>query len=309
MLIAMVTTDDPAGTAIKFAHAVNRTTSHRCRVITTEENRYGAGWPRDLHVPAMRTFDEAADLLERADVLHFHMTADESLLVGPHRVSNLARTRKFVHHHHGEPAFRADPRSFAEREMALRRSALVSTPDLWAMYPEATWMPNCVPIHDVLYLPMAHRNGHNGPATVVGHSPTRRDLKNTVDFLEAAAGVPSVQPLLMENVSNEQCLRMKRRCDLFFDHMQGYYGVSSLEALSQGVPTIAGLDDWNVRCLRDFAGGGELPWIIARDREGLRRALSGGKREESGGRSRAFMERHWTEARIASKLVSFYESL
>lgn len=309
MLIVMVTTDDPAGAASKFAQAVNRTTPHRCRLITTRENRYKAGWARDLHVPSLKTFDEVGDLLSMADVLHFHLTADENLEIGPYRPRDFLKRQKILHHHHGEPDFRANPRKFAGREAALGRRAIVSTPDLWAMYPEATWVPNSVPIHDMLYLPLAHRNGHNGPETVVGHSPTRRELKNTDDFLAVARELPGVRPLMIESVPNDECLRLKRRCDLFFDHMQGYYGISSLEALSQGVPTIAGLDDWNIRCLRDFAGGDELPWIIARDRDQLRRDLLCGKREELGLPSRVFMEKHWTEARIASRLVSFYESL
>jgi hypothetical protein len=273
------------------------------------ENRYRAGWPRDLHIPAMTSFEEIGSLLREADVFHFHMTADENLPVGPYRPRDFLRGKKVVHHHHGEPAFRSNPQAFADRELSRGRRALVSTPDLWRMYPRATWIPNCVPIHEGPYLPLAHRNGHNGGRFVVGHSPTRRDLKNTAEFLGACADLPGVTPLVIENLPHEECLRLKRRCDLFFDHMQGYYGISSLEALAQGVPTIAGLDDWNVRCLRDFAGGEMLPWIVVHGGEELRAALASGRREDLSARSRVFMERHWTEARIASMLASFYESL
>ena len=93
--------------------------------------------------------------------------------------------------------------------------------------------------------------------------------------------------------------------------MQGYFGVSSLEALSQGVPTLAGLDAWNVEQVGYFTGTSELPWVLVRDPAQLREALielsaDVERRTELGRDSRAWMERYWSEAAIADRLSAVY---
>lgn len=314
MKIVMVTTNDPAGTAIQFTRALNRFTPHRCRLITTEL-RYNFYYEKDLHVPWLEDYGELEQVLAEADLFHFHMTADEDLPLGPFRVRDFHRGQPVIHHHHGEPAFRGDPRPFVERERALGRQALVSTPDLLRLHPEARWIPNPVPLDDPDYMPAERPEREE---IWVGHSPTRRELKNTEEFRAVmerlAAADRRLRACVIENTPHRECLRIKSQCDLFFDHMQGYFGVSSLEALSLGVPTVAGLDAWNRRCLREFTGSEELPWIVARNADELERVIRryAGSRElrkEAGKHSRAWMVRCWTPARIASELAGLYEVL
>jgi hypothetical protein len=313
MNIVMITTNDPAGTGIAFAQALNRHTPHRCRLVTTEI-RYNFLYEKDLHVPWLSRFDELERVLAEADAFHFHMAADEHLQLGPYRPRDFG-CKKMVHHHHGEPAFRADPRRFAERELALGRRAIVCTPDLWKSYPEAEWVPNLVPLDDPDYRPRGEYNHRY--EIFVGHSPTRKELKNTAEFREVAARLalrnPRLRLRIIENTPHRECLRLKKGCDVFFDHMQGYYGVSSLEALSQGVPTVAGLDEWNLRCVREFAGE-EPPWVLARTPAELECRIEGlaadlDYREFIGRSSRSWMERCWTEAKVARRLARVYESL
>lgn len=308
MKIVMITTNDPAGVGIQFARAINRYTVHTCRLVTTEV-RYNFMFPKDLHVPWLGSLDELERVLAEADLFHFHMGADEDLPLGPFRARQFLNGHPVVHHHHGEAAFRADPEGFRRRELALGRRAIVSTPDLRRGYPEAAWVPNPVPIDEELYRPTAkHANGH----VRVGHSPTKVDIKNTDDFVEAMAGLP-VEPEIIRDTPHEECLRRKRTCDLFFDHMQGYFGVSSLEALSQGVPTLAGLDAGCERAVREETGATWLPWVVVRTRGELRRtvtrlAAEPEEREALAEVSRDWMERFWHPRRIAEKLAAFYES-
>lgn len=311
----MITTNDPAGTAINFTKAINRYTPHHCRLVTTEI-RYNFMFEKDLHVPWIGDFSELEQILAEAEVFHFHMTADENLSLGPYRPKDFLSGRKVVHHHHGEPPFRADPRFFAERELALGRRAIVSTPDLARMYPEARWIPNLVPLQDPDYRPRGEYNHRH--EIYVGHSPTRKDLKNTAEFREVfgrlALRHSRLRGRVIENTPHRECLRLKKSCDIFFDHMQGYFGVSSLEALSQGVPTIAGLDGWNLERIRSFAERAEVPWVLARDSEELERRIEDlandlALREEIGRASRAWMEACWSEEKIARRLAAFYEMI
>ena len=80
MRIVMMAINDPAGAAIAQANALNRHTGHECRLIT-KELRYNFMFEKDLHEGWLlpEDVDEVAALLERADVFHFHMTADEDV--------------------------------------------------------------------------------------------------------------------------------------------------------------------------------------------------------------------------------------
>lgn len=318
MNVLMIAVNDPAGTGIQFCKAVNRSGRHTCRIVTLE-TRYTHAWEKDLHVPDL---DEAGlaeleQLLKTSDVFHFHMTADEHLRLGPFCPADYLRGKAVVHHEHGHHDFRSDPQRFRDKYRALgRRNLLVSTPDLHAMMPEAQWQPNLVPQDEPLFLPLSRTSAcWQGPLRLA-HSPTRKDLKNTDDLLAVVELLPpgSVALDLIDNVPNAECLARKRACHVLFDHMQGYYGVSSLEGLSQGIPVIAGLDEWNRRHVVEFAGTHELPWVVARNRDELAarlRELAADRAlcRELGAASRLFVERCWSEAKVAGRLMDFWENM
>ena len=311
----MIAINDPAGTAIAFTKAINRYTEHSCRLVT-KAVRYNFMFEKDLHLPwlAQEGWDEVEELLRISDVFHFHMTADESIALGPLRPANYLQGKLIVHHHHGHPDFRANPEKYRRKYKERgRRNLLVSTPDLLKLLPEAKWQPNLVPIQDPLYTPL--ENKPDIPV-VICHSPTRKDLKNTAEFLHATGELKrrsniSIERRLIENTPHRECLRLKRASHILFDHLQGYYGVSSLEGLSQGLCVIAGLDEWNRQHILEFIGARELPWITP-SAQGLWRSmetlvqnpqlLSAQNRQ-----SRRFMEVHWSDERISRQLVQSYQ--
>ena len=269
----MLAVNDPAGTAIAFANALNRQTDHTCRVITLE-SRYTHSWEKDLHIPDLDAIglEEVGDLLRTADVFHFHMTADEHLDFGPFTPADYMRGKLVVHHHHGHPDFRGNPLKYQEKYARLgRNKLLVSTPDLLRLLPQAVWQPNLVPHNDPLLLPMG---GKPDAPVRIAHSPTRKDLKNTDDLLRVLRKLEehkvALELDLIDDVPHRECLRRKRRCHILFDHLQGYYGVSSLEGLSQGT----GRDRRSGRLVRPPCAG-----ILG----GARSAMGNGHAGNSGG--------------------------
>ncbi len=316
MKILMLAVNDPAGTGIQFCRAVNRHSGHSCRIATLE-TRYTHGWEKDLHVPDLNAdgLDELGDLLRQSDILHFHMTCDEHVRFGPYLPAEFLQGKAVVHHHHGHHDFRSDPDSFRAKYRRLGRgNLLVSTPDLRKLLPEAYWMPNLVPIDDPLFRPADVK--FDGVPLRVAHSPTRKDLKNTDDFTAAVDELARkgirLDVDLIDDVPNSECLERKRNCHVLFDHMQGYYGVSSLEGLSQGLAVIAGLDEWNRLNIAEFTGAGELPWVVACNRDELADRLSlleadRGLCAEVGRGSRGFMENHWSDRIVARRLVDFWK--
>lgn len=317
MNIVMITENDPAGMGIAFTHAINRHTDHRCRLVSRQE-RYGINYQKDIHLPHLdddEDFQCLDEILRHADIIHFHILSDETMKLGPLRVKDYIKGKKIIHHHHGHPDFRANPDKYREKYRRLGRRMLVSTPDLHRMAPESTWLPNIVPVDHPWFMP--EKKGRNGHVRIC-QSPTRKDLKNTDDFIHATDSLklrnPHVERIIIELTPYEDCLAKKKSCHIHFDHMQGYYGVSSLESLSQGKPVIAGLDEWNMNYIRGFTGRDDLPWCIARHRDELEKTLENlvadaDLCDDIGRKSRSFMVDSWNEARALDILFQVYSTL
>lgn len=314
MKILMIAINDPAGTAIAFTKAINRYTEHTCRLIT-KEIRYNFMFEKDLHLPWLEEdgLNEVETLLRDSDIFHFHMTADEYLDLGPFRPVEYLKGKTIVHHHHGHPDFRSNPDKYRQQyKERKRRHLLVSTPDLLKLLPEATWQPNLVPINDPFYLPLQEKPED---PLIICQSPTRKDLKNTSEFVRTVNAIQKESKLpvelrLIENTPHIECLRLKRESHILFDHLQGYFGVSSLEGLSQGLCAIAGLDSWNQNHIMAYTGSSNLPWIAVtiNQLEEKIKSLAGDFdfMKEKGIEAREFMESHWNDKRVCASLIELY---
>ncbi len=193
----------------------------------------------------------------------------------------------------------------------------MSTPDLLGLLPEAIWQPNIIPIDDIKYSP---NYMPVSDCIIIGQSVTQKDLKNTTELEDAVAQIQQndsrlkVRLDIIEHTRHHECLNRKNRCHVLFDHMQGYFGVSSLEGLSQGKPVIAGLDDWNIDRIKAFTGADQLPWVIARTEDELCEAINmfldhTSLIEAKGRESRRFMDAHWAEPQVIEPLMASYEKL
>jgi len=316
--IVMITANDPAGMAITFTNAINRYTEHTCRLITSQD-RYGIDFGKDIHLPDIHDddFGEVEDLLKKADIFHFHMLSDEKAHLGPLVIRDYTKGKKILHHHHGHPDYILNVDQFNDKYKRLKRKVIVSTPDLLKIADNATWVPNMVPLNDVDYMP---RYDDSLPQDVIKicQAPTRKFDKHTNEFHEAVddcrrSGL-NVEKVIIERISHKKCLQIKKQCHIVFDHMRGWFGISSLESLSQGKPVIAGLDDWNVKCIQEFTGVVDLPWHIAGDADALSTILlklsnDSSLRKESGQNARVFMEKAWKEQDALKVLQNIYYSL
>ena len=313
MRILMIAINDPAGTAIEFTKAINAYTEHSCRLIT-KEIRYNFMFEKDLHLPWLDEagWTEVEELLRTSDVFHFHMTADEDIELGPFRPRDFMKGKIIVHHHHGHPDFRSNPEKYRQKYKERgRKNLLVSTPDLLKLLPEARWQPNLVPVNDPLYTPLEDKPEE---PVIICHSPTRKDLKNTEEFIQAVKELKRISktPIelrLIENTPHKECLRLKRESHILFDHLQGYYGVSSLEGLSQGLAVVAGLDEWNKRHIRECFCVNDLPWVDCTPQtiaSSLFKLVLEDQWRDHDGRSRRFMAEAWDDRFLAGKLGQSY---
>lgn len=317
MKILMITDNDPAGMGIAFTNAINRYSDHTCRLITTQE-RYGLGFETDIHLPDIEDddFGEIEQLLNDADIIHFHMLRDENSHLGPLVIRDFIKEKIIVHHHHGHPDFLINAEAFREKYRRLKRRVMVSTPDLLNVTENAVWIPNIVPVFDAQFMPRYDDN-LPGERLRICQSPTRKFHKHTREFKTVMNDLEKrydhLETIILEKVPYFRCLAIKRTCHIVFDHMRGWFGIASLESLCHGKPVIAGLDDFNQACIREFTGWETLPWHVARNEEDLRKTLirlieDNDLRLVSGKASRRFMEEAWNERRVLDRLFDFYRT-
>ncbi len=314
----MITDNDPAGMAIAFTNAINRYSDHSCRLISMTE-RYGFNFEKDIHIPDIENDDfyEVEHLLQNADIFHFHMLKDENSHVGSYVIRDFIKGKKIIHHHHGHPDYLINADVYNEKYKKLNRKVIVSTPDLLKVANNSIWVPNLVPLYDVKFQPRYDRF-LPGDVIRICQSPTRKFDKHTKEFNEVMARIGKkykhIEKIIIEKQPYHECLNIKRTCHIIFDHMRGWFGIASLESLCHGKPVIAGLDEWNIKCLKEFTGADKLPWVIAGNKEELEKEiekliLDKDLREQLGRQSRQFMETCWTERHALEILLDVYKDL
>jgi glycosyltransferase involved in cell wall biosynthesis len=320
MNILMIGQNDPAGMMIAFANALNRYTEHTARVISFR-SLYAMDYEFDIELPRINEdFSEIEHLLKSSDVFHFHMLMDENYQIGPLQIKDYLKGKALLHHHHGtydHQTFLALASDYNEKYKKLKRRAIVSTPDLLKLLPVATWQPNLVPLDDTDLQPRFDHQVAPKKLNIV-QAPTRKWHKQTAEFLRACERLkfkyPQIDCKLLENMTYRQCLKAKRNSHICFDHMNGWFGISSLESLAQGVPVIAGLDDWNIQAIQEFTGVADIPWVVARNESELEVELEKLIKDDElrvsiGVRSRNYLESYWTEHHALSVLQRTYQEL
>jgi hypothetical protein len=337
MNILHVTSTDPAGAAINLANAVNRHTPHKARVMATQRIEE-FDFPTDIHW-IFDAGDEIEALLEQADVIHLHkvdtdftieINMPKSGIVRKFRIEDILQRfpgKKVVYHIHGHPYERGNVEENAANYKRLGGMVLASTPDLEEMYKPhysgVQYFPNCVPVNDVLYMPRATDKPIPGADGVgrylVTQSPTHMVLKNCHVIQAAVKTLEKEFPVLYDKIwglPQHFALRRKRNAHVVFDHIEGYYGLSSLEGMSMGKPTIAGLSEYSIEAISNFfkVARETLPWRIAHGQEEIeshiRRLLQDHDyRHAVGQMSRKFMEEVWSDKAIGQRLAALYSSL
>lgn len=259
MQIAMWTPYD-AGIAVSRLHtAINRTTPHSSVLFKGTPGPYGA--PGQYH--PSRDAKPVATARRDADVLHLHV----------HMQHPSFRTRRIVLHHHGS-ALRANAKTLVNRARMSKMLQLVSTLELLQYGKQLHWLPNPMPVARYRRLRAQSFEQSRPQVLRVAHSPSRRQFKGTDSFLKVcdvlrSRGIP-IEPVLIENKSHGDALRMKAECDVCFDSFWLGIQCSGLEAASMGMPVIAG-DPHVADRYREIVG--HVPYTYAESEQQLAEQL------------------------------------
>jgi hypothetical protein len=298
--IASCTTYDPGLVGFRFHTALNATTPHSSVFLRRGlDNPFQA--PRQYDVDHDQ--DHTRRLLEEADVVHCHLdySVPDSLQVRP---------RALVIHHHGT-MFRKMALYFAAIDHMRADLRLVSNFELLSYGMGLHWLPNPVPVARLRRL----RAEVYQPSDTfrISHSPSKRDLKGTAEFLAACEALQAkglaVEPVLIEAVPLAESLRLKATCDAAFDSFWLGLQCSGLEAGAMGLPVIAG--DPLVRD-RYQEHVGAVPYLYANDAGELtttieRLVLDRAWAASEGARIGSYVETWHDEAAVALRYLDLLD--
>ena len=318
-LIVQISRTNCAGAIWRIHDAINKYTPHTCRTITTSNRTNGRKFPQDVNI-----YDSVSvsALLKRADVIHFHNMVDhEAPEMRPY--ADLLRNKKKVLQYHTEPKLlqRNYKRDVVNRDDI---KTLVIAQKHVRFYPRSTKVPNLVDINDPVLTP-SNRKWEGGPLKVI-YTPS--DLNSYPDYSGTCCGKGYsdvmavlrrlekegiIEATVITNQTWEELMPIKRQHDICIDEcVTGGYHLCSLESLSQGLVTIAWLDDSTRKAINDISGNQEeLPWINTRQAElydRIKNLASTGadniariKR-----RGRQWMERYWDPKKLVEKFLEAY---
>lgn len=230
----------------------------------------------------LRQWDGEADtrtveaLAATADVIHVHMsyrTLFERLRYVPQPWQRVVIT------YHGSHDPEAPPNrvwTYLDIDAQLGAVRLGARPYHLRYQIADHWLPIPMPVRDYQRLAReADRPARAGRPFRVAHSPTRRSIKGTEDFLAACRYLTEhegirIEPVLLEDLDHGDALRAKAASDAVFDSFWLGLQGSGLEGAAMGLPVLAGDPEAQGDLTRL---GIPVPWTVANDRAGLRDQL------------------------------------
>lgn len=261
-------------------------------------------YPCDLMMSASR--EELAPLFDSADVIHYHERWRSSQLFKLHPWAwDALRKKPSVIQFH-------TPREKHLEEGLCEPSLLKLVVAQYhvRLYPECRPVPNAVPIDDPMHRPLGVENDPPRIVFTPGYC-NRRGWRSKGCGSTLAVLKRGFDYRFVTSVPWAEAMAAKRDCDIAIDEVvTGSYHLCSLEALSLGLATIAGLDELTIDALEKVTGTRQHPWIVARPntlyRELKRLVADPGYRREKRRESRAWMERYWSPQAIVAHFEAAY---
>lgn len=272
--VLQVTAYDPGSSVYRYHSAANAVPG-----VVSAFVRYGHSNPHcDLRQWDVDTDAATVELLYlTADVVHSHM--DYYVLRNILRQGTRpGLMQSLTYHGSVDPANPAGSIRVNEAGNDDRMDAVVfGARPYHHRFKVKHWLPIPMPVADYQAVRKDEAPGpRKGRKFRVAHSPTRRSIKGTAEFLRACEYLTmhqgiEVEPVLIEGLEHGAALRLKASCDAVFDSfwlgMQG----SGLEGGAMGMPVLAGDPEAQADLLKL---GIEVPWTIANDEQGIRDQLA-----------------------------------
>lgn len=252
MRVLIVQDREIAGQGGLIMEALNRYTVHAARMITYEDDYLGFSH-KDLVLAdegGSGAIHEASVLADAADFFH--------TIRRPRLNDYLGWGRRMQHDNALVQYMGSDVRANPTELTGWhgRTGILGLSAWDWTML-EHAWMPYHVPLMldvDAMGEGKVYRGLDSGPFRVC-HPATQRSFKKTELFLRAVddanvrlteiGTAHGIEAVLIEGMSNADCLTLKRSCHATFDQLSvGIHGLSAVESMTMGHAVLGGISAW-----------------------------------------------------------------
>ncbi|RPI21087.1 MAG: hypothetical protein EHM61_25610 [Acidobacteria bacterium] len=268
--VVHVATTNCAGALWNLHQILVRYSPVQSRVVTASEVTSGRLFPKDV---LLSDTDQVAQLLEEADLVHFHNWIDAQ---SPEMASfrTILERKPAVLQFHSEPGLLQ--RQFPGRDPRTRTDllTLVVAQKHVRFYPRAVPVPNAIDIHHPLLQPGTQVP--RSPIRIVytptdtksysdySHTCRGKGYQQTVQILRELEKQGWIEATVRTGVPWEDVMTLRRESDVLIDEcVTGGYHLTSLEGLSQGLATVAYLDEKTRTLLVELTGCSavQLPWV------------------------------------------------
>ena len=178
---------------------------------------------------------------------------------------------------HGSTNLRTFKQQYTKTLQEQYERIFCTTPDLKQLFPFTEYIPVPLDLNKEIYKSAKPRNKSNKGEIIIHHYPTDKAIKNTREFEEVCNELKKDYPKLkfktITNMTNPQVIEDKKKIHLCFDHMQGYYGVNTLEAAAVGAVPLVGISKINSKIIKETINVKDIPFELVRTKEELKNTI------------------------------------
>jgi len=257
-----------------------------CDVLILNEDPYG--FPYDYKVTGNSFMKILKTILKgfKYDIIHWHYPRQRKT------INIYSKIKHVVKHYHG-----TDLRGKFERDFCI-----VSTPDLLEYAPNSTYIPNPINVEEIKPI---YKTTNLKPIITYYYSTISK-----VEIVEKAKSKmgKKYQFIELKGYRHEDALNLLANSDLFIDiRLNGWYGVTSIEAMALGKPVIGDIKD-------EFRNKYNPPIIQYNSYENLTNTINEILNNEDlrisyAVNSRRYVERIHNTKTVVNELIKIYSKL
>ncbi len=307
----------------QFLNKYGQNIESRCATGVTTSIHF----PVDYQVPfskcgkeyVLETTDELLNMIEETDIVHIHNYPPFSQ---DNKAWQKIEKKKIILQLHSPPNTSEHLYKLLVSKIKIDKILVIAQYHaVFLNIPGMKIVRNVVDIDDDYLKPFIVKNSKPVISYSPSNSASREQLSTKWDY-KSYDEVKSV----LDDINNKadiifhlgmpwlDSLKRRRRANIHIDEVStGSYHLSSLEALSQGTVTIAGIAPWMEDIIRKATGCQDIPWVVANENnlssviENL--ILDWDSLLEKQRQSRKWMEKYWAPEIIIKDYTKIYESL
>ena len=309
---------DAAGCSFKQAEAINLYTDWEARHFRAIKTFYD-----DLDLgPENYDKDEFISIIEESDILHF-CSADHhyfSLHDFGFDWNDIVKDKVKIFHDYNSFPGRWDERASLKdiwyRKDDLGYDAIFSSiPQAIKIYKDCVYIPDVVNELSEDYTP----SDIDRKKIIIGHFPTGGgNNKNTEEFKWAFMQFytpHNIRYRIYTDRPHKEIIKIKKECTMGFDALwRGFHGMTTVENIALGIPTMTSVDGCFERVFKEFHQTDIFPFEEVDTKEDIVACIQKylddpESLEERSKEIRNFAVNTWSYSNIANRIVEEYEKL